>query len=201
MKTRPYLARRALALFLALTTLLSLLTVGATAASIEDGSQTASMTLGKGQFYLKTTAGTSLGAWSYTYTTNDGLTGPGYCVGHGLHFTSRALPIDGKYKTSPQTAGVYANGYPQHSLETFMESYLTANPILEGLTESEYAYATQLAVWASLGQLGIEGTQFTAGREQIAQPTSDTQQMRVFRAVQLLLAVGATWTKIPQTGI
>ena len=201
MKTRPHLLKRALALFLAFTALLSLLTVGASASSIEDGSQTASMTLGHGQFYLKTTAGTSLGAWSYTYTTNDGLTGPAYCVDHGLHFTSRTLPIDGKYTTSPQTAGVYANGYPQHSLDTFLGLYLSDNPILSGLTESEYAYATQLAVWASLGQLGIEGTQFTSGREQIAQPTGDTQQMRVFRAIQLLLAVGATWTKIPQVGM
>ena len=199
MKTRPY--KRALALLLALASMLSMLTVGAFATSIEDGSQTASMTLGHGQFYLQTTVGTSLGAWSYTYTTNDGLTGPGYCVGHGLHFTSRSLPIDGKYTTSPQTAGVYANGYPQHSLETFLGSYLNDNPILEGLTVSEYAYATQLAVWASLGQLGIEGTQFTDGREKIAQPTGDTQQMRVFRAIQLLLAVGATWTKIPQVGM
>ena len=201
MKTKSNLVKRALALLLALASMLSMLTVGVFATSIEDGSQTAAMTLGHGQFYLQTTAGTSLGAWSYTYTTNDGLTGPGYCVGHGLHFTSRSLPIDGKYSTSPQTAGVYANGYPQHSLETFLGSYLNDNPILEGLTVSEYAYATQLAVWASLGQLGIEGTQFTDGREKIAQPTSDTQQMRVFRAVQLLLAVGATWTKIPQVGM
>lgn len=201
MKTRPHPVKRALALLLALASLLSLLTVGASASSIEDGSRTASMTLGKGQFYLKTTAGTSLGAWSYTYTTNDGLTGPGYCVGHGLHFTSRTLPIEGKYTTSPQTAGVYANGYPQHSLDTFLWLYLNDNPILSGLTEAEYAYATQLAVWASLGQLGIDGTQFTSGREKIAQPTGDTQQMRVFRAVQLLLAVGATWRRIPQTGM
>ena len=201
MKTRPHPFKRALALLLTLTSLLSLLTVGTTASSIEDGSRTASMTLGHGQFYLKTTVGTSLGAWSYTYTTDDGLTGPGYCIGHGLHFTSRTLPIEGKYTSSPQTAGVYANGYPQHSLDTFLWLYLNDNPILSGLTEGEYAYATQLAVWASLGQLGIEGTQFTSGREKIAQPTGDTQQMRVFRAVQLLLAVGATWQRIPQTGM
>ena len=201
MKTRPHLVKRALALLLTLSTLLSLLSVGASAASIEDGSRTAAMTLGKGQFYLHTTAGTALGAWSYTYNTDDGLSGPAYCIDHGLHFTDRTLPIDGKYTSSPKTAGVYANGYPQHSLDTFLGLYLAKNPILSGLTEAEYAYATQLAVWASLGQLGIDGTQFTAGREYIAQPTGDTQQMRVFRAVQLLLAVGASWSKIPQTGM
>lgn len=201
MNTRPHPVKRALALLLAFVMTISLLSVGASASSIEDGSRTATMTLGKGQFYLRTTAGTTLGAWGYTYTTDDGLTGPAYCVNHGLHFTNRTLPIEGKYTTSPQTAGVYANGYPQHSLDTFLWLYLNDNPILSGLTEDEYAYATQLAVWASLGQLGIDGTGFTSGREFIAEPTGDTRQMRVFRAVQLLLEVGATWTMIPQTGM
>ena len=69
------------------------------------------------------------------------------------------------------------------------------------MTEEEYACATQLAIWATLGQLGIEGTPFTSGREQIAQPTGDTQQMWVFRAVQLLLNVANSWTFVPQTGM
>ena len=111
------------------------------------------------------------------------MTGPAYCVNHGLHFTSRTLPIDGKYTASPKTAGVFANGYPQHSIETFFGLYLNANPILNGLTEEEYAYATQLAIWATLGQLGIAGTQFTSGREFIAEPTGDTQQMRVLPVI------------------
>lgn len=201
MKTATTYGKRALSLFLALLMTLSLLSVGASASTIEDGSKTAYMTLGPGHFYLKTTAGTSLGAWGYTYTTNDGLTGPAYCVNHGLHFTSRTLPIDGKYTASPKTAGVFANGYPQHSLDTFLGLYLSQNAILSGLTEEEYAYATQLAIWATLGQLGIDGTPFTAGREQIVQPTGDTQQARVFRAVQLLLNVANAWTLVPQTGM
>ena len=201
MKTATSYGKRALSLLLAFLMTFSLLNVGASASTIEDGSRTASMTLGPGHFYLKTTAGTSLGAWGYTYTTNDGLTGPAYCVNHGLHFTSRTLPIDGKYTSSPKTAGVFANGYPQHSIDTFLGLYLSANPILSGLTVEEYAYATQLAIWATLGQLGIDGTPFTAGREQIAQPTGDTQQMRVFRAVQLLLNVANSWTFVPQTGM
>ena len=82
MKKGPHFVKRALALFLALSTLLSLLSVGASAASIEDGSRTAAMTLGKGQFYLHTTAGTALGAWSYTYNPDDGLSGPAYCIDH-----------------------------------------------------------------------------------------------------------------------
>ena len=201
MRTKSHPMNRALALILALCALLSLLTVGASASTIEDGSKTASMTLGPGHFYLQTTAGTSLGAWGYTYTTNDGLTGPAYCIDHGLHFTSKSLPIDGKYTSSPKTAGVFANGYPQHSLDTFLGLYLEKNAILSGLTEEEYAYATQCAVWASLGQLAVDGTDFTNGREKIAQPTGDVQQMRVFRTIQLLLAVGSSWTYIPQTGM
>ena len=203
MRTKSHPMNRALALILALCAMLSLLTVGASAATstIEDGSRTAAMTLGPGHHYLKTTAGTTLGAWEYTYTTNDGLTGPAYCIDHGLHFTGKALPIDGKYSSSPKTAGVFANGYPQHSLDTFLGLYLEKNAILSGLTEDEYAYATQCAVWASLGQLAIDGTEFVSGREKIAQPTGDTQQMRVFRAIQLLLAVGNTWSLIPQTGM
>ena len=189
MNQKGVLLRRSLSLLCAVTMLLSLLSVGVSASSIGDGSQTCSMTLGHGHHYLTTTAGTTLGAWNYTYTTNDGLTGPAYCINHGLHFTNRTLPIDGKYTSSTETAGVFANGYPQHELATFLGLYLSDNPILSGLTEDEYAYATQLAVWATLGQMGIEGTRFTAGREKINQPVGDAQQMRVFRAVQILLEV------------
>ena len=82
MKTDTNYGKRALALLLAFVMTISLLSVGASASSIEDGSRTATMTLGKGQFYLRTTAGTTLGAWGYTYTTDDGLTGPAYCVNH-----------------------------------------------------------------------------------------------------------------------
>ena len=193
--------KRALALLLALTTLLSLLTVGASAASIEDGSKTAAMTLGPGHHYLTTTAGTSLGAWAYSYATNDGITGVAYCINHGLHFTAKTLPITGKYTASPKTAGVFANGYPQHSLDIFLGRYLADNAILSGLTEAEYAYATQCAVWATLGQLGIDGTAFTAGREKVNQPTGDVQQARVFRAIQLLLQVANSWDRLYTTGM
>ena len=94
-----------------------------------------------------------------------------------------------------------ANGYPQHSLDTFLGLYLNTNSILNGLTEDEYAYATQVAVWAALGQLAVDGTAFTSGRERIAQPTGDTQKMRVFRAAQLILDVAKSWTFIPKTGM
>ena len=193
---------RALSLFLAVLMLVCALPLSVNAATIADGgSSSATIAPVERHYYLQTTAGTKLGASSYKYTTNAGLTGPAYCINHGLNLTSRSLPITGKYTASPKTAGAFANGYPQHSLDTFLELYLGNNSVLSGLTEKEYAYATQLAVWATLGQLAIDGTPFTSGRETVKQPTGDTQQMRVFRAVQLILGVANRWDRIYQSGM
>ena len=197
---KTHFASRALALLLTFVTFFTLFTIGANAASIQDGATTASMTLGHKETILETTAGTMLRACSYKYTTDTGLSGIAYCVDHGLDFTARTLPITGKYTSSPVTAGVYANGYPSHSLAIFKQLFLSDNPILSGLTEEEYAYATQLAIWASLGQLGIQGTNFTDGRETIEQPVGDLQQERVFLAVKLLLHAGEHWDRIYKTG-
>ena len=73
---------RYLALILAALMLIGLFPTSAFAASLADGSATATIALGNRNYYLKTTAGTSLGASAYQYTTNDGLTGPGFCVNH-----------------------------------------------------------------------------------------------------------------------
>lgn len=193
--------RGVFAFLLFLSVIFSLFTVPTFASSIQDGATTATMSLGHRETILETSAGTRLRACAYNYTTDNGLSGTAYCIDHGLDFTSKTLPIDGKYLSSPVTAGVYANGYPSHSLSVFLGLFLPDNPILSGLTESEYQYATQLAIWASLGQLGIAGTNFTNGREYIEQPTGDTQQMRVFRAVQLLLWAGKRWDRVYQTGM
>lgn len=200
MKTNSSHGRRAAALLLFFALLVTLLTCTAFGASIQDGATTASMTLGNRETILETTTGTRLRACAYTYKTDTNLSGVAYCIDHGLDFTGKTLPISGKYLSSPKTAGVYANGYPSHSLQTFNEQFLADNPVLSGLTENEYAYATQLAIWASLGQLGIEGTEFTVGREFIAQPSGDAQQERVFRAVQLMLKEGKRWDRVYQTG-
>lgn len=200
MNTKITSGRRAAALLLFFVLLVSLMTGISNAASIQDGAKSASMTLGHRKTILETTAGTRLRACAYSYTTDNGLTGVGYCVDHGLDFTSRSLPITGKYLSSPVTAGVYANGYPQHSLYTFKSLFAGDYPELNALTGSEYQYATQLAIWASLGQLGIAGTNHTVGRESIAQPSGDAQQERVLKAVQCLLKVGDTWGRVYQTG-
>lgn len=134
---RTKLKHRIVALALAVCSVLGMC-VTAEAASIADGSKTATISLEERHTYLTTTAGTALGATSYEYKTNDGLTGPAYCIDHGLAWTNKALPITGKYTTSPQTAGVFANGSPQHTLETFLELYEEQYPILASLTEDEY---------------------------------------------------------------
>ena len=192
---------RLLALALVFCTMLSICTIPASAASIADGSKTCSVALAPVHNYLQTTAGTWLRAGGYNYKTNDGLAGPAYCIDHGLSFTDKVLPITGKYDASPATAGAFANGYPQHSLETFLGLYLDENAILSGLTEDEYRYATQVAVWATLGQLGVDGTPFTSGREYIQPQTGDTQQQRVFRAVQLICNVAKNWDRVYKTGM
>ena len=191
---------RLLALLLAACTVFGL-GISAQASSLADGSKTCTISQETRHTYLMAESGTYLGGAGYTYTTNDGLTGAAYCIDHGLHNTTKVLPITGKYNASPAAAGAFANGYPQHSLETFLGLYLDRWPVLAGLTVDEYRYATQIAVWASLGQLGVEGTAFTQGREFIPTPTGDLQQMRVFRAVQCILGVAKDWTMVYQTGM
>ncbi len=194
------LKQRLLALVLVACTFLGL-GIPAQAASIADGSKTCTVSLAPIHNYLQTTAGTWLRAGGYDYKTNDNITGPAYCIDHGLSFTDKVLPITGKYNANPKVAGVFSNGYPQFSVDMFLDLNLERNAILEGLTEDEFRYATQLAVWAALGQLGVDGTQFTSGREYLNPPTGDVQQARVFRTVQLLLATGANWDRVYQTGM
>ena len=192
---------RLLALVLAALALIGLLPMTAGASTIADGSTTCDVRpINERQFLLTTTAGKRLGAFAYRYTTNDGLSGTAYCIDHVLNMTQHTLEIRGEYTASPATAGAFANGYPQHSLATFLGRFPNET-ILNGLTENEYAYATQIAVWVTLGQLGIEGSSFTSGSEFVSQPTGDAQQMRVFRAVQLILDSADEWDRIYHTGM
>lgn len=191
---------RVLALFLSVLMLVGILPMSASASTIADGSSTCTIAPVERHYFLTTTVGTRLGASAYQYTTNDGVSGPGYCIDHGLNYSSHALEIRGAYTASPSTAGAFANGYPQHSLATFLGRYPN-DTTLDGLTETEYGYATQLAVWATLGQLAIEGTSFTSGRETVAVPVGDAQQTRVFHAVQLILDTAARWDRVYQTGM
>ena len=192
---------RIIALALAVLTLFGLMPTVASASSIADGSTTCEVNpINERQFLLTTTAGKRLGAFAYKYQTNDGLSGTAYCIDHVLNMTQHTLEIRGEYTASPATAGAFANGYPQHSLSTFLGRF-PGESALNGLTENEYAYATQIAVWATLGQLGVAGTSFTAGSEFVEQPTGDAQQIRVFRAAQLILDSADEWDRIYHTGM
>lgn len=191
---------RLLAFMLAVCSLFSLC-ITAQASSLADGSKTCSVDYTPRNFFLTTTSGTSIRAGGYTYTTNDNISGAAYCIDHGLAWTDRKLPIVGKYTASPATAGAFANGYPQHSVETFLGLYLAENAILSGLTDEEFMYATQIAVWATLGQLGVDGTPFTSGREYIQSQGDNTQAQRVFRAAQLICNAAKTWDRVYQTGM
>lgn len=191
---------RALALFLAMLMLFGILPMTASASTIADGSRTCTIAPVERHFYLTTTAGTRLGASAYQYTTNDGLTGPAYCVDHGLNYSSHPLEIRGAYTASVATAAAFATSYPQHSLATFLGRYPN-DTMLDGLTEEEYGYATQLAIWATLGQLAVSGTQFTSGRETIVEPVGDAQQMRIFHTIQLILHAASLWHKVDETGM
>jgi len=180
--------KRAFALVLAVMTILSVAAIPAQAASISDGnSKTVTITMGTRHTYLETTNGVALGGEAWTYLTNDGLTGPAYCINWGLKAvpSTKALPITGLYTSSPKTIGVFSNGYPQRSLADFMEIHADKPEIL-GLTEDEYAYATQVAIWSSLGQLAVEGTSFTEGRATLAAPIGgDAQKIRTLHTYRL----------------
>ena len=75
--------------------------------SISDGKSTY-VTIAKGHYgsYLYTTDGNKIGARNWIYTTNDGITGPGYCVNYDLTAvdSTTRLTIAGLFTSSPQTA-------------------------------------------------------------------------------------------------
>ena len=190
-------------LILALTMLISCLPVSA-AESISDGGSTY-VTIEKGHYgsYLRTTDGNKIGARNWIYKTNDGITGPGYCVNYNLTAvdSSTRLTIAGLFTSSPQTAGAFASGYPQRTLDEFMEIYLADYPELAGLTENEFANATQFAIWATLGQLAIEGTDFTTGRSTIPVQYDNAQNVRIYRAIQIILNNAKNWDRIYKKGL
>ncbi|MDR0292915.1 MAG: Cys-Gln thioester bond-forming surface protein, partial [Oscillospiraceae bacterium] len=184
------------ALVLAFVMALSMIPFTAFAATIEtSGSTTVTVKMGERNSFLKDSTGKALGGSYWEYTTNkENIKGPAYCINHGLKAVpdNKTLPIKNRYEAGPKVLGAFASGYPQVTLADFI-----ADNNLPGLTEPEYEYATQVAVWAALGQLGIEGTQFMAGSQQVKNPSSsgDAQQIRVFKAVQAILAEASKWTQ------
>lgn len=199
MKHKPF--TRILSLLLAMTTLFSLLAVPASAASLNDSGTVTIQYLGRKEYLSKSTGG-SLGGSSWTYTSNDGLSGTAYCVNWGLSAVSpnKALTLQ-EYNRNPQTMGVFANGYPNRTLAQFKELHADDVRGITNLTEDEYKYATQVAVWASCGQLAVSGTSFTAGRASLVEPTSDAQQIRVYDSIKAMLNLAKGWTQNLHTGL
>ena len=154
---------RLLSMLLVVATLFGLMAVPASAASLENSGTVTIQQAGYGNYLSKKNGGT-IGGGYWKYTSNDGLTGTAYCVNHGLKGVSpsKALTIQ-PYNRNPQTMGVFASGYPNRTLEQFKELHQDDVRGVNALTEDEYKYATQLAIWASCGQLAIPGTSFTAG--------------------------------------
>ena len=191
---------RLLSLLLVIVTLAGLL-IPASAASLS-GSGTVRITQdGFGNYLSKSTGGSISGGF-WKYTSNDGLTGSAYCVNWGLTGVSpsKALTVQ-PYNRNPQTMGAFTNGYPNRTLAQFKQLHPNDVRGIAQLTEAEYKYATQVAVWATCGQISVPGTSFTAGRASVVQPTSDARQIRIFDSVKAILALSEHWTKYLYPGL
>ena len=77
--------------------------------------------------------------------------------------------------------------YPMRTLEQFKELHQDDVRGINSLTEDEYKYATQIAIWSSCGQLSVPGTSFTAGRASLVEPTADAQKICIFDSVVAML--------------
>lgn len=193
---------RILSMLLVLATLFGALAAPASAASSLSGSGTVTIQqAGYGKYLSKKNGGT-IGGGYWKYTSNDGLTGTAYCVNHGLKGVSpsKALTVQ-EYNRNPKTMGAFASGYPNRTLEQFKELHQTDVRGINSLTEDEYKYATQMAVWATCGQVSVPGTAFSAGRDVLAEPTADAQQIRIFDSVKAILRLANGWSKYLYTGM
>ena len=199
------IGRKLLAFLLAIATILSLVSsIPVSAETLSDGQASyVTIKLNETHYVLETRGGTKLQGQSWTYTSDTGITGPAYCINWGLAIpsTSTKMPISGRYTATPQTLGAFANGYPQRPLEDFIALNKDAHPILENLTRIEYVAATQAAVWATLGQLAIDGTQYTSGRDTLKVPTTDPSQLRAYEALMIILYNASFWDRPLLTGM
>lgn len=190
---------RATAGILTAVTLMSTVPMTASAKRIEIG-KTTSVNITRHEPKLnvlhKTPGQSTLPSSQWTYKSNDGITGAAYCVNWGLGAPSPAkkLQITGRYSRNPQTMGAFAAGYPQRTLEEFKKLHPTVEGIND-LTQPEYSYATQVAIWATCGQISVPGTQFTAGRTDLVPPKADAQEKRVYQAMEAILKDCAHWNK------
>ena len=193
--------KKVISMLLAAAMVLGLMVPLAGAATLQTSSSVTVSTSSRGEYLSKSTGGT-IGGGYWEYTSNDGIQGTAYCVNWGLlgPSSSKRLPLQA-YNRSPHTMGAFANGYPQRSLEQFKELHAGDVRGIADLTEAEYQYATQVAVWATCGQLAVPGTTFTAGRASVVVPTSDAQQIRIYDSIVAILHQASSWTQTLYTGM
>ncbi len=194
-------SQRIIALLLTLAVMFGIAPISAFAETLGDSNTITIKKVNRDEYLDKSTGG-SFGGGAWTYTSNKGTTGAAYCINWGLGSVSpsKALTLQ-KYNRDPKTMGAFANGYPQRSLEQFKELHQSDVRGIDNLTENEYAYATQIAVWSTCGQVKVPGTPFTAGRASLVEPTSDAQKIRVFDAVKAILTQANGWTHYLSTGL
>ena len=183
------LGRKAAALLLLLCTLFSLVP-NVSAESLNDGiARTVTIKMNEKFSLMRTTDGNSLNGYAWEYTTDTGFSGPAFCINWGLKNppADKKLTIAGKYTASPKTMAAFANGYPQFERLDFVKTHIEAHPIIADLTREEYASATQIAVWATMGQIIVPGTSFTTGRATLALPDDgNIEQMRTYEALKAI---------------
>ncbi len=120
----------------------------------------------------------------WSYVTADGkINGPAYCTNHGSGYPNGYIAVNTTpYTGNPKMTAAFSSGYPLVPLATFT----SLHPETNGITQDEYGYATQVAVWATLGQVAVDGTSYTAGSETVFRPT-DAAKLRVYNAVLAIL--------------
>ena len=189
--------QRIMSLLLVVATLIGLLAVPVSAANTGSLAHSGSVKItmdGYGNYLSKKSGGT-IGGGYWQYTSNDGVKGAAYCVNWGLSGVSANKSLDIQpYNRNAQTMGAFANGFPARSLEQFKQLHPEVRGIAQ-LTEHEYKYATQVAVWATCGQISVPGTAFSAGRTALVEPTADASQIRIFDSIKGILGHAKNWTK------
>ena len=198
--------RKLMAVFLIISMIcsLSVTSLAVSGETVGDGNSTTVTIKMKERFsIMHTTDGVKLNGYSWEYTTNNGITGPAYCIDWGLKnpASAKSLTIAGKYTANPKTTGAFANGYPQRSLEDFIRLNKSEYPNIADLTREEYISATQIAIWATLGQVAIAGTGFESGRAWLEEPGTDMQKIRVYDAIRIILNNARYWDRLLVTGL
>ncbi len=144
------------------------------------------------------------GAWvnlpiHESYATENGEKLLAFCMDHGKHGIHEVAPTTNRhtyildsgtgYTQNPKAVGVIMRGSGRLTLQSFLNQFPS---VPRDLTEDEYRYATQTAIWAALGQLSVSGTAFTSGNAVQVSSAHSTEGARVMAAIKALLEYANT---------